>query len=166
ANESRPAPRMTYWLYWPSVSRSSGYRERTRTPACPWRTTGDRAKPLEAAAKFSHPAPTSISANGSSKIHGGSAHRRCVARATAVDMAERLGWLVSMVDCSSIVPFFESVAVSPWVLPLDATVPHGSLHHTRLTLPVTGRRPAVAIRFKQIRKRAAVTWTGWLGAPT
>jgi len=31
----------------------------------------------------------------------------------------------------------------------------------QLTLPVSGRRPNVAVQFKQIRTRAAVTSTGW-----
>jgi hypothetical protein len=38
------------------------------------------------------------------------------------------------------------------------------LSSSSLTPPVSGRRPTVAVRFKQIRKRAAVTSTGWLGS--
>ena len=34
--------------------------------------------------------------------------------------------------------------------------------HASLTPAVTGRRPTVSLRFMQIRKRAAVTCTGWL----
>src|SRR5262249_49302841 len=124
------------------------YCERTRTPACPWRTTGARAKALEVAAKSSHPAPTSSSANGSSKIHGGSSHKRCVPRTTAADMAERLGWLASIVDCSSAALFLESVAVNPRVLSLASTVLHGSLEHTRLTRRLSVR-PATLVQSTQ-----------------